>query len=305
MQCITEAIWTDRPHVTLTRYSLENSREFKTDRCLPAVIVCPGGGYLATSDREAEPIALRFSAMGYQAFVLRYSTYSKENGFVPSQMTGSADSPFPQPLYDLAQAIKLIRENALEWRVDPQRIAVAGFSAGGHLAASLGVHWHEDFLREYLGGEAESWRPNALILGYALLDFMELKAKYDVAQDPQSRAIMELTNRVIFGVPYPTDEQLQALSPARFVSPLTPPTFLWHTAQDTLLNTSHALRFASSLAKHSIPHELHVFEQGGHGLTLADPTTANMVSEIVPDVAVWFELAARWLARRFETNTVF
>lgn len=305
MQCMTEALWADRPHVTLTRYLLDNSREFKTDRPRPAVVVCPGGGYLGTSDREAEPVALRFSGLGYQAFVLRYSTYSKEPGLVPSQMTGAADSPFPQPLYDLAQAVKTIREKSAEWRVDPDRIAVAGFSAGGHLAASLGVHWKDDFLIDKLGAKSEDWRPNALILAYPLLDFPDMRRRFGHLQDPQGRGILELSNRVIFGVSHPTEEQLAALSPAGFVSETTPPAFIWHTAGDELIHSSHSLQFALALADHGVPYELHVFERGGHGLTLADPSIANLEKEIMPDVAVWFDLAAKWLSRRFGTDRVF
>jgi acetyl esterase/lipase len=299
MEFATEAVWADRPHVTFTRYLHERSEEYRVDRIRPAVIVCPGGGYLATSDREAEPVALRFSALGYQAFVLRYSTYSKVPGFIPSRLTGEADCPFPQPLYDLAQAVKLVREHAAQWRADPDKITVVGFSAGGHLAASLGVHWHESFLSERLEADAVDWKPNALVLAYPLLDFLDMRKRFGELKDSQGRSALELTNRVIFGVPKPTEDQLAALCPARFVSERTPPSFLWHTAGDRLIHTSHSLQFAAALAEHGVPYELHVFERGDHGLSLADATTANDEAGIVPNVAVWFELAARWLTSRF------
>ena len=100
--------------VRLDAYLLHNSAEFQTDQPRPVVIVCPGGGYLFTSDREAEPIAMRFLAQGYHAFVLRYSV----------------NTLFPQPMLDLAKAIATVREHAAEWQIDPKRIAVATGGVG-------------------------------------------------------------------------------------------------------------------------------------------------------------------------------
>lgn len=114
----------DSRTVCLETYLLQNSREFQTDTMRPAVVICPGGAYNRTSDREAEPVALRFLAQGYHAFVLRYSVQRR----------------FPQPMHDLAKAISIVRAKADDWLVDPDQIAVCGFSAGGHLAASSGCY---------------------------------------------------------------------------------------------------------------------------------------------------------------------
>lgn len=134
----TEVICLTNNNVTLTTYILDASREMPNMKERPAVLLCPGGGYHMCSDREAEPVAMAFLTMGYHVFILRYSL--KEA------------SKFPQPLDDAEEALSLIRERSGEWGVIPDKIAVCGFSAGGHLAAALGT----------MG----KIRPNAMVLGY-------------------------------------------------------------------------------------------------------------------------------------------
>lgn len=277
----------------LQAYLLHDSPEFQSGRRRPAVIVCPGGGYLSTSDREAEPVALRFAAQGYQAFVLRYTTLFREH--VPDlARRPSVDerSVFPQPLFDLATAIVTVRRHAAEWLVDPNRIAVAGFSAGGHLAASLGVHWADAFLLEKLNVDQALLRPNALILGYPLVDHEETLEAPDAV-------FIDLVYQAFFGTRHPTAEERRARSPVRFVSSDTPPTFLWHTADDELVHARHSMKWALALAEHRVPYELHVFESGVHGLSLADETSAATEAHVNPGCQPWIHLASAWLRNRF------
>jgi acetyl esterase/lipase len=265
----------------LESYLLHNSREFQTGTRRPAVIICPGGGYQFTTDREAEPVALRFLAQGYHAFVLRYSV-----------QTG-----FPQPMHDLAKAISMVREKSEEWLVDPNRIAMCGFSAGGHLAASLGVMWQEPWLSEPLGVSSEQLRPNALILGYPATDL-------DLIENSPSPSAPEGTlighrDQVLTAVFGEADQALkQRYQLDRRVSPSTPPTFIWHTADDPVVLSQNSLRFATALAEHKVPYELHIFSSGVHGLSLADETTADSADKINPPAQVWIELALRWLKRQ-------
>jgi|HigsolmetaAR203D_1030402.scaffolds.fasta_scaffold05593_2 acetyl esterase/lipase len=310
-------VWSGGGDALLECYRLKGSPELSAIGRRPAAIICPGGAYLGTSDREAEPVAMRFLAKGYHAFVLRYTTYY---GTLDRtlQREGNPRSVYPQPLLDLAKAVTIVREHAEEWQVDPDQIVVVGFSAGGHLAASLGVHWQEPFLRERLSVDSERLRPNALVLGYALLDYLLMLEQYaQSAGQPaangqpsvQGSALpqelemkMELWRKVnvaVFGTVEPTREQLVARSPVCHVGAHTPPTFLWHTAQDDLVDARHSLRFAMELAKHGIPYELHVFEGGPHGLSLGDETTAALDWHINPHAAGWLELAFGWLKRRF------
>ncbi len=193
----------------LESYLLHNSREFQTDTRRPAVIICPGGGYQFTSDREAEPIALRFLAQGYHAFVLRYSVQTR----------------FPQPMHDLAKAIAMVRAKAEAWRVDPARLAVCGFSAGGHLAASLGVMWQEPWLSEPLGVSHAQLRPSALILGYPAID-LDLIANSPSPSAPEGTLIGH-RDQILTTVLGAADQALkERYRLDRHVSASTPPTFI-------------------------------------------------------------------------------
>jgi len=295
------SLWDNCDHVYLQTYIHENSLEFQTDKTRPAVIICPGGGYLGTSDREAEPVALRFAAKGYHTFVLRYTTYFKawvkDLNNLPEPNEKSA---YPQPLFDLTQAILKIRENASKWLVDTEKIAVCGFSAGAHLAASLGVQWNSPLLTEKFGVESDVFKPKAVILGYPLVDYQLMKEKIEEEADQFAKGFWDISRKAIFGTATPTEEQLIEVSPVNFVSSQTPSTFIWHTADDSLVYAENALRFATALAQKKVPYELHVFESGVHGLSLCDETTANNPSHLNEDCKVWFDLAANWLKKQFK-----
>jgi len=268
--------------VYLEAYLLQNSPQFQTDRRRPAVIVCPGGGYRFTSDREAEPVALRFLAQGYHAFVVRYSV----------------QTPFPQPMHDLATAVQLVRANANAGHLDPDQLAVCGFSAGGHLAASLGVLWQHPWLTEPLGVSADVIRPNALILGYPVIDLdLTDNALRAFGPDGAPERPRDFMLRTVLGEADPALTERYRLG--RQVSSATPPTFLWHTADDELVYAHNALRFATALADHHVPYELHIFGSGVHGLALADDTTDVEGRMINADAQVWIDLAVRWLKRQW------
>jgi acetyl esterase/lipase len=267
--------------IYLEIYVLKDSPQFQTGVRRPAVILCPGGGYRMTSDREAEPVALRFLAHGYHVFVLRYAVQTR----------------FPAPMLDLAMTIKLVRERADEWLVDPARVALCGFSAGGHLAAALGVLWDKPLLYEPLGVSPEQIRPNALILGYPVIDLEQ------VANPPRQDAagkeggLRDLMLGYVLGPDAPPSLREQYRLDLH-VSAATPPTFIWHTAEDELVFSQNALRFALALAEHHIPYELHIFERGPHGLALADEVTDVDQRMINRQSQVWVDLALAWLRQR-------
>lgn len=269
-----------REDVYLQAYWLENSAEFQAHVRRPVVIVCPGGGYRMTSDREAEPIALRFLAHGYHACVLRYSV----------------QTAFPAPMLDLARAIHAVRQRADELPIDAKRISVCGFSAGGHLAAALGVMWKQPALSEALGVAPAHIRPNALILGYAVID-LERVTHPPTARDPQTGRALPDTGIIssVFGEPEPAAERIDPYRLDRLVTPDTPPTFLWHTADDPVVYVENALRFATALAREKVPFELHIFQSGPHGLALADEVTDIEGRQLHPMARGWVELALGWL----------
>ncbi|WP_312029576.1 alpha/beta hydrolase [Paenibacillus sedimenti] len=292
-------LWDGNNEVRLTAYLLDNSQEFNTNRNRPAVIVCPGGAYLWTSDREAEPVALRFAAQGYHVFVLRYTTHYTSRPDFQNMLPGNPNSKHPQPLFDLAKAILTVRQQAAEWFIDTDKIAVCGFSAGGHLAASLGAHWQDEFVTAMLQADKNLLKPSALILGYPLIDYILLKEEADADQSEAARGIKAHVNIAAFGTADPEPEELIKRSPVNYVTSNMPPTYIWHTADDALVYAANALRLAAALAKHKVPYELHVFESGVHGLSLSNETTAAEPAHVNPHCEIWVELAMKWLSKRF------
>ena len=228
----------------------------------PMVIVVPGGGYSYTSDREAEPIALRFMAEGFHAAVLRYSC---------------APSRWPVAALELAWSIRRARTDAQAWGVDPDRIYVIGFSAGGHLACSVGTLWD----REPLAAGEVSCRPDAQVLCYPVIT---------LGQYTHAGSRNELTGG--------SSELAEALSLEKRVTPQTPATFLWHTVGDGSVPVENSMLYAAALRREGVPFELHIFELGGHGLATADEETAHTPDQVIPDVQAWLPLAVRFLKRR-------
>lgn len=298
MNCERIKLWDDNDYAYLETYILKNSMEYKTGEKRPLVIICPGGAYMHTTDREAEPVAMRFLSLGYHAAVLRYNTHF--NGIVMDRKNpppGNEKSAYPYPLYDLAKAMLTIRAHAESWFVDCDRIVLCGFSAGGHLAASMGVHWQDDFLKQKFDIGNDELKPGALILGYPLTDHHVMKQEVAGDSNKAMSAFNRIANKAGFGTEEPTDEELRNNSPVNFVSTQTPPTFLWHTANDGSVYVANSLNFASKLTENKVPYELHIFESGVHGLSLCDETSAAKENQIEPDCRIWFDLAATWLKK--------
>ena len=295
-------LWEGREDVTLTTYVLDDSPEMLAGKRRPAVLVCPGGAYLNCSDREGEPVALRFAAMGYHAFVLRYSVLGRNapdfNAFdLARQPEPNPDSVYPGPMLDIAKAMLTLRAHADEWRVDMDRVAICGFSAGAHNCAMYAVYWDDPIMRTPFGAEVADLRPAAAILAYTLSDYVFMKET--VVDDPMARGLFNLSNLAFTGSATPDDALLDAISPARHVTKNTPPTFLWSTAADNLVPVQHTLLMANALANAGVPFETHVFESGQHGLSLADQSSAMARDQIDPDARKWVSLAEAWLEKRF------
>lgn len=301
MKTETIRLYDNREDVTLTTYILHNSPEIHTDRKRPAVLICPGGAYLSCSDREAEPVALAFAAMGYQTFVLRYSVLGG-NGF---ELMGrgvkpepNPDKNHPAPMREIGMAMAMIKEHGEEWLVDPDRVAICGFSAGAHNCAMYSVYWDQPVIVGCLKKDKELLRPAACILGYCLSDyvFMEQSA---AGAGPMDLQFFRLSNSAFLGTEEFSGELLKEVSPALHVTESTPPTYLWATAADNLVPVQHSLRYAHALADHKIPFELHIFEEGMHGLSLSTQVTASSQTQNLPDAAKWVPLCDAWLKKRF------
>lgn len=258
---------------TLTSLCISNTKDLKlTPR--RAVIVCPGGGYSALSDRENEIVAAQYLAAGFATFILRYSVKENAKNF--------------QPLKEAALAIKHVRENAEHYNVDPDYVFITGFSAGGHLAASAGVFWDHAAVKEVLGCEdTRVARPTGMILCYPVIttgaythvhSTQRLCGKFD--KDPI--------------VTY-TREEADQFSLELHVKESTPPAFLWHTAADGAVPVENSLLFAAALSRAKVPFELHIFPDGPHGLSLCnDQTMSGNPKYSVPHNACWIDLACKW-----------
>ncbi|MEE0655268.1 MAG: alpha/beta hydrolase [Blautia hansenii] len=257
-------------NVCLETYILGDVMDGARNRKTPLVLICPGGGYAMTSNREAEPIALQFNSMGYQAAVLRYSC---------------APAVYPTALCELAQSVKLIREHAEEWSVNAEKIIVMGFSAGGHLAASYGVFWNEPWLAEKTQCDKKLLEPNGLVLCYPVISSKEEIAHQDSIKN-------------LLGESYP--EMKEQVSLEDKVGKHTPKTFLWHTFTDPVVPFWNSFRFAEALGKAGVPMEYHLYPQGGHGLSLANEQTANEEGKGVEKVCQsWVPLLRSWMLENF------
>ncbi|WP_248930122.1 alpha/beta hydrolase [Paenibacillus hamazuiensis] len=225
----------------------------------PAVIVCPGGGYGRKAEHEGEPVARWLNSLGIAAFVLQYRV---------------APYRHPVPLGDAKRAIRLVRSTAARWNIDPQRVGILGFSAGGHLASSAGLHYDLGNPEADDAVERESSRPDLMVLCYPVITFGEFTHAGSKSN--------------LLG-PEPDEELVKLLSGEHQVTAETPPAFLWHTADDASVPVENSLQLAMALSRHKVPHELHVYESGRHGLGLAGDH---------PEAHTWTTLCANWLRKR-------
>jgi len=285
----------NRNDVTLTTYVLDDSHEMLADKSRGAVLICPGGAYLGCSDREAEPVAMAFAAMGYHAFVLRYSVYTDGSSFpdFSQPILPKEHCIFPNPMLDIAKAMLYIRSKATTWLVDTDKIAICGFSAGGHNCAMYSVYWNKPLVTELFNVPAEQLRPAASILCYPVTDYLLMKS--NASSDPMAQGLFKIANIAYFGTDNPDDALMEQVSPARLVNEHTPPTFLWTTYEDKLTPPIQATAMAHALAIANIPFELHVFEEGPHGLSLSTAATSGNKSMIDNNAAKWIDLCAEWL----------
>jgi len=247
---------------TLEGYILDCEIAYGQEKKRPAIVVCPGGGYLYCSPREAEPIALRYAAAGFHAFILRYSVQWDAADFAP--------------LKEVSWVIGHIREHAQEWNIDPEKIATCGFSAGGHLALSAGLL-------------AEN-KPNAMILGYPAASAPNL---------PGANFML----KILTGKMDVTDEDAKRFDLVAQITKEAPPVFLAATAEDLLTNYG-AMPVAQKYMELGLGYELHVFQFGPHGYSLADATSADGSYLVMDDAfAQWHDLSVKWLLRTFGKPT--
>jgi acetyl esterase/lipase len=236
-----------------------------------AVVICPGGGYgFLAADHEGKQVAEFFNSVGVHAFVLKYRIATKDR---PGPL-GKA------PLLDVQRAIRHVRANAVNYALDLNRtVGVCGFSAGGHLASTAATHF-DDGVKDGDPVDANSCRPDFAVLGYPVVT-MESPVTHGGSR----------TN--LLGKA-PTPEQIEEFSNEKRVTAKTPPTFLFHTDEDTAVLPENAVRFYLALKKAKVPAELHIYEKGRHGIGLgrdAKWTKGDQYADSWPDrLAAWLVL---------------
>ncbi len=253
----------------LTCISHTEMTEILPVKCIrPAMLVVAGGGYTFVSQREQEPIALKFLEDGYNTFSLEYSV----------------NMPYPTQLTEIAMAMVYIRRNAKKYCIDETKVGAVGFSAGGHLVGTLSTMFADPIVLSKIGCTKQEVRPDAVILSYAVLSFN------DVYTHSQTRGVITGGDKNL----------LAKLDVVNNVTKETSPTFIWATQQDDLVPVENSLKYALALQEKKIPLELHIFPDGWHGLSTADElTNYNDKGEgICFDCAKWIPLSKKWLKNR-------
>lgn len=246
------------PDATLEGYILDCNITLGQDVARPAIVVLPGGGYVYCSDAEAEPVALSYTASGFHAFILRYSVGRNAKDFAP--------------LKQVDWVIGMLRENAKAWHIDPNKILVCGFSAGGHLALSSGVM-----------GEN---KPNGMILGYP------------VASAPCWPG-MDFMLKLLTGKETVTQADADVFDLIPKITKDAPPVFLMATAEDALTPYG-SLAIAKRYSEVGLGYELHIFQYGPHGYSLANATSAMGSSQkLDASFAHWQKLSVDWIFKTY------
>ncbi len=251
----------------LTVYVHDQSLEYCENRVRPAMLVIPGGGYSMVSDREGEPIALKYMTNGFNAFVLNYSV---------------APVGYPYQLIEGKMAVIYIRQNAKKYNIDENLIAGVGFSAGGHLLGMLSTDTCVVDVQKFLGDNAKYAVLNASVYSYPVVT---------IAKDFTHMG----TRECLCG----NDRDLQEkTSIENNVTNQSPPAFIWATEDDDTVPVENALTLALAYKKARVPFELHVYKSGIHGLSLATEEVSRAeLKHLVnnPPVQTWFDMSVTFL----------
>jgi acetyl esterase/lipase len=252
----------DKPSITVFRAEKPNGA---------AVVVCPGGGYgFLADDHEGKQVAEWLNTQGVTAFVLKYRIVTKDR---PGPL-------HPAPLSDAQRAIKLVRLKAKAYEIDPKRVGIWGFSAGGHLASSAATHWDLG-LGNGNAIDNMSSRPDFCILAYPVISMED-----GVTHGGSKRNLIG---------DKPDSKLVDLLSNEKQVDKNTPPVFIFHTSADTAVLPENATRFYSACKKAGVPVELHIYEKGRHGVGLGrDPKWTGGEKS----VATWPDRLAEWMKSR-------
>ena len=226
-----------------------------------AVIICPGGGYwIVAAAHEGYDVAKKFNEMGVAAFVLKYR--------IPD--TSTMVNKELGPLQDAQRAIQIVRENAKKWNIKKDHVGIMGFSAGGHLASTIGTH----FQHTYIDNKKKiNLRPDFMILVYPVISFTD--------------SITHIGSRDQLIGSKPSLKKIREYSNENHVNSRTPPTFLVHAKDDDAVKVQNSTKFSAALKKNHIPNGIYLYEKGGHGFGMINPTS---------DVK-WMDKVIKWMEK--------
>ncbi len=239
--------------------------------CRPTVIILPGGGYTGLSEREADPVAAKYLAHGFNVAILYYSV---------------APAVYPVALIEALSAIGYIRDNSEKLFADKNRIFVCGFSAGGHLAASCGTLWNRGEAKKYFGN-AERVKPNGTILCYPVIT-------------SDRKFTHGGSIKALLGDRCEDEKWRDYVSLEKMVDSDTVTSFIWATFEDSTVPCESAMMYAKALREHDIPFDFHIFEGGPHGISTADKLTCGM--DYPERTRSWIEMSAEWIKEKAENH---
>lgn len=258
------------------RVTMETFIHSDTEKPLPAIVVLPGGAFGMLDYPEGEPVARTFYDRGFHTFVLNYSV--------------GEYSEFPNPLTEVSWAIWEIRSHAEEWNVDPDAIALMGFSAGSGVAGMSATQWDMEGLYESVGApDAESVRPNAAVIGYGAADNTNT-----ILDNP------EATNPGIWGKI--VTDRTPELDFVNYIDADTSPMFIWHTIGDRYVPLENPLMLASAMQEQGLPYEIHIFHDGYHGMSVGNNAPGeSLENSSHPSADMWVPLCVNWLNDLFHS----
>ncbi|MBQ7783619.1 MAG: alpha/beta hydrolase [Oscillospiraceae bacterium] len=256
-----------REKTLVVLYIPEVWQEVDKEQTFPCTVICPGGGYQWCSEREAEPVALRMAGNGIAAAVVYYACGNQR---------------YPLQMLEILAAITYVRRNSGRLHIKPDKIAVMGFSAGGHAACTAGLFWQEDIAREVLDIEYRENRPDGMILCYPVIT----SGKYT-----HEDSIKNLLGDS------PSPELREKMSLEKQVTENAPHAFIWHTSEDGLVPAENSLYLAAALHEKGIDVEMHIYPRGHHGLSLCDETVSKPadIYDGVRYCSEWINHCMRWI----------
>jgi len=245
------------------------------EKPLPAIIVLPGGAYGFISDTEGEPVAKYFYEQGFHTFVLHYSV--------------GEYSEFPAPLLDVSKAICEVRRCADGWGVQPNAVALMGFSAGSGISAMLATQWKNPEIARQAGADTpEDIRPNAVVFGYgAANNSKTIIGNPDIYIPPILGKIAR--------------DKTPELDVVNYVNADTAPMFIWHCRYDNYVPAINPIIMAKAMQENSLPYELHIFQQGQHGMGIGKSSDSEIVLQNLDyiNADLWVPMCVNWLRSMF------